>query len=162
MNISAHCKMLLGFMLLFTLVVSACKKDTPTKVLNNLSGYWYVAMPDESSDEKYSTLTFSSDSIYFSTWDHKSDLMTIAKGTFRATGVTLITNFKEVELRKINYSFISKSPVADTYFKNATYQKTEEKLIINYSGSPSKGNKYATMILKRMIFEYQHTKKGNR
>ncbi|PTS98521.1 hypothetical protein DBR11_14690 [Pedobacter sp. HMWF019] len=154
MKVTAHWKSLLSFLLLLTIVTSACKKNKSVVVPNpELIGNWTEDIHPGVSSIMPRELILSKDSIRFVSWDQATQQVTYVQGTYRTEGNKLITNFKEIVIRKNNDKIISRTPVSGGYFDNATYLLNGNKLTLNYTSYPADAPTPATMTFNRMIFD---------
>jgi hypothetical protein len=152
MKVTAHWKGLLSFLLLLTIVTSACKKNKSVVVPTpGLIGSWTEDVHPGVSSIMPRSLMLSKDSVHFVIWDQAAQQVTYVQGTYSTQGNKLVTNFKEIVVRKNNNKIISRAPVSGGYFDNATYLLNGNKLTLNYTSYPADGPVPATMTFNRML-----------
>lgn len=151
MKVTAHWKGLLSFLLLLTIVTSACKKNKSVVVPTpELIGNWTEDVHPGVSSIMPRSLMLSKDSVHFVSWDQAAQQVTYVQGTYRTEGNKLIANFKEIVIRKNNNQIISRTPVSGGYFDNATYLLNGNKLTLNYTSYPADAPTAATMTFNRV------------
>lgn len=154
MKTTTHWKSLFSFILLLTLLTTACKKDKPVTVPTpELIGSWTEDVHPGVSSIMPRGLLLSKDSIHFVVWDQAAQQVTYVQGTYSTQGDKLIANFKEKVVRKNNNQIISRTPVSGGYFDNATYLLNGNKLTLNYTSYPADAPTPATMIFNRMLID---------
>ncbi|HWW39500.1 hypothetical protein, partial [Pedobacter sp.] len=97
MKVTSHWKGLLSFLLLLTIVTSACKKNKSVAVPTpELIGSWTEDVHPGVSSVMPRGLMLSKDSIHFVSWDQAAQQVTYVQGTYSTEGNKLIANFKEI------------------------------------------------------------------
>ncbi|WP_316837417.1 hypothetical protein [Pedobacter nutrimenti] len=152
MKVTTHWKSLFSFILFLTILTTACKKGKPVAIPTpELIGNWTEDVHPGVSSIMPRGLLLSKDSIHFVSWDQAAQQVTYVQGTYSTQGNKLITNFKEIVIRKNNDKIISRTAVSGSYFENATYLLNGNKLTLNYTSYPADAPTPATMTFNRML-----------